>query len=214
MGDRSGVIPLDVGQDAQVLLHPAPEPGQVAGQCKRLVEPSAGGFHRSRLEIEPGEHVERLTREHRVAGRPGQLVAAAAEVPGALALVPVVQDDREAPAGLRLGARVAFRGRELPSHAVPVGRLGHAAGPLVGDRLRQKLSRPARPRVGARPSGGRRVKRVRQAYQATAYLEKCRIDAETVRVRRSSMDGSSSRMPSSSLVYTTRLSSSSGEQLL
>jgi len=124
-----------------------------------------------------------------------------------------VQNDREATAGLRLRPRVTFRGGEVARHAVPLGRLRDPAGTLFGDRLRQKLSRPARPRVGARPSGRRRMKRVCQAYQATAYLEKCRIGAETVRERRSSIDGSSSRMPSRSLVYTTRLSNSSGEQL-
>ena len=190
------------------------ELGAGAAQRQRLVEPLPRRTPSPPLsKSNPASALSASAGEHRVAGRPGQLVAAAAELPGALALVPVVQDDREAPAGLRLGARVAFRARELPSHAVPVGRLGHAAGPLVGDRLRQSSAARRGPDSGP-GRRRRRVKRVRQAYQATAYLEKCRIDAETVRALRSSMDGSSSRMPSSSLVYTTRLSSSSGEQLL
>ena len=134
-----------------------PEARQVAGQYQRLVEQGPSRVHRSGLEIEPGEDVERLTRKHRVPGGPGELVTPAAELPGALALVPVVQNDRQATAGLRLGPLVAFRVGELADDAVLVRGFGDAAGPLLGDRLRQKPSRPARPRVGARPSGGRRV---------------------------------------------------------
>ena len=131
---------------------------------------------------------------------------------GGLPLVPVVMQHGKAAERLRFHSRHRPRGRLVHRRAVAVECLGDGPRALVGAGLMQGLRRAMEAWGRRPPRGGARSASELNVYQATAYREKCRISPVTVLFLRLSSDGISSRMRSSSSVYTTRLSSSSGEQ--
>src|SRR5439155_18814469 len=68
-------LALDVGQDAQVLLHPRAEGLAAAAQLERLEECPAGLLEATAGQIEGAEGVQRFRRAQAVAALPRHLVA-------------------------------------------------------------------------------------------------------------------------------------------
>ena len=67
VGQRFGQGALDVGQDAQVLLGASPELGAGSAQLQRPVELLPGLLDGAALEVKPGQRIEGLGGQHRVA---------------------------------------------------------------------------------------------------------------------------------------------------
>ncbi len=153
VGDGLGQIPLDVGQDPQVLLHPRAQLAALASPLQRLHEVPPGILDCAGLHVQPAERVQRFPGEHLVAGVAGDAVAAAAQLPRFRRLVAVLAQHRQP--SQRLGqhdplARALGRGdRRL----IDLHRFGNAPGPLPGPRVLQQVRRGAHRRARTRLPG-------------------------------------------------------------
>ena len=132
VGERLGQGALDVGQDAQVLLGPAPQLGAGSAQLQRPVELFPGRLDGAALEIEARQGVERLGGEQGIADFVGGPVAALAELAGPHSLVPVVTDHAQPAQRLRQHFPLPVPFGRLDGGGVTLERLGHAAGTLMG----------------------------------------------------------------------------------
>ncbi len=132
---------LDVRQDPQVLFGAPAQLGAGSAQLQRPVELLPGRIDGPGLEVESGKGIEGLGREHLVADLGGGLLAALAQLPGQVRLVPVMVHH----------AKPAERFGEDPILSVALGRLNrglvrlhrlrHASRPLVGSCLPEQIRR-------------------------------------------------------------------------
>src|SRR5206468_9621667 len=76
-------VPLDVGEDSQILLHTGAQLAAPSAHVQRLEERLARVVQGSRREIQAADGVERLRGEHVVADRPRHGEATATQLAGA-----------------------------------------------------------------------------------------------------------------------------------
>ena len=155
-------VALDVGENAEVLLHARTQRLARAAQGERLEEGLARLVQQSRLEVEHAERVERLGGEDGVAGVARDVVAAVAQLPRGVGIVPVVAQHREPPQRLREDRRVPgplgrddrglvalHRLRQAPRLLLPAGLVQQIGGGAPAAHRQRCVTRQRRtPRSG------------------------------------------------------------------
>ena len=167
---RLVVLALDRREDAEILLDARAQWRARPTQLQRPVEPLPGGVDVAVLEIESGEHVHCLGGEDVVAAGDRHVIALAAGVARGGGLAAVMVQHPQASQRLGVHRALAALVRHGDRRQVALHRFGHAPRALLGARVAQQLTSPARP-VGARFPGHRQQRAARRQharYQATA----------------------------------------------
>ena len=134
----------------------AAEAGVLAAEPEGLVEALARALDCPALEVEPGQGVDGLRRQRRMAVRQGDLAAPAAELARGLRLVPEVVDHSATAEGLGQHVGLARPLGRSDGHVVAADGLLDTAGPLALPPLLQPNGCAGRPRFRRRPARGLR----------------------------------------------------------
>ena len=130
-GQRLVQLSLDVGDDAEVLLHAGPQLPARPTQLQRAQERLHRVLQRPARDVQTAQRVQRLRREHVVSDPVRHVVTALAQLPRQRRLVAMAAQDRQPPQRFGQHRRVAavLGGRD--GFLVPVDRLGHTPRALA-----------------------------------------------------------------------------------
>jgi hypothetical protein len=213
MRERLHQRSLDVGEDSEILLGPAPQFRVLPAQLQRAVELFTRRLYRATLEIEPGKCVQGFSRQNRVADLCGRPVTPVAELTGPGSLVAMMADHAQTTERLRQYSLLLVALRGLDSRGVALERFGHTAGALVRAGVTQKTLGTVGPGILGPPCRRERgLFLCHRTQYATAYREKWSIGAVTVFFLNKSSEWSTSRIFSFSSVYTMCLATSTSKQ--
>ena len=149
-------LPLDVGDDPQVLLHAGAELPARATELQGPEERLGGFLQGAVRQIQTAHGVQRFRGEHIVANPPRHAVTPEAQLAGLGGLVTMAAQNREPPQRFGQHDRVAGALGRHDRGLVPVDRLRDAPGALPLTRCVQRIGAAARVtrRWHSRKSGG------------------------------------------------------------
>jgi hypothetical protein len=126
---------LDVGEYAKILLGPAPQLGAGAPKLECLIELFPGCLDQATFEIEPGDRIECLCREHRMTQSGSRLIAALTEFSCQSWLIAPVVDHSETAQGLSESGSFTFPSGRVDSISVTLYGLSHGSRSLIASGL-------------------------------------------------------------------------------
>ncbi len=153
MRHRLAQVPLDVRQDAEVLLDPRAQLADLATSLQRLEEVPARVLDRAGLHVQPAERVQRFGGEQVVAGVASHAVAAATQLTRCGRLVAEMAHHGNPSQRLRQHRRLRRAFRRGDRRFIAADRLRNTRGPLLRPRVVQQVRGRAHHRARTRPYG-------------------------------------------------------------
>jgi hypothetical protein len=132
--------PLDVGQNSKVLLGTSADLCAAPSQLERPAELFSRRLHRSALEVECRQRVQRLCRQDLIADLDGNLIAALAQLAGQNRLATLMLRDPRPAERLRQDLPLLGLLGSIDGGGIALQRLRHATALLVRLPFPQEFS--------------------------------------------------------------------------